>query len=181
MKNTDIESKPGILRQKAEALLKKKTSRIASDMSEAEIEKLNYEFEVYQIELELQNKELRHAWAVAEVAVDKYTKLFDFAPSGYITLSKEGKILEINYRGASMLGKERSLLQGAQLGFFISQSSRPAYNLFIEKVFTGDGKETCELVLTTNEGLLMIVHFIGVVTESGKECLVNMIDVSSSR
>jgi hypothetical protein len=79
----DNKSGSALLRQKAEELLKKKSSKTASPFSEVESLRLIHELEVHQIELELQNEELRRAWAEAEAANDKYIRLYDFAPSGY--------------------------------------------------------------------------------------------------
>lgn len=103
-------SEDGILRQKAENLLKKKSFKTTSIHSEVEALKLIHELQVHQIELEMQNEELMRAEEKAEIAVQKYTELYDFAPSGYFTLSREGKIVELNLKGASMLGKERQRL-----------------------------------------------------------------------
>ena len=103
----DNKSAPAILRQKAEELLKKKPLKTGSQLSEAEMLKLIHELEVHQIELEMQNEELMLANEQAEFATKKYTELYDFAPSGYFTLSKEGKIIELNLCGSQMLGKER--------------------------------------------------------------------------
>jgi hypothetical protein len=92
----DNKSGSALLRQKAEELLKKKSSKTASPFSEVESLRLIHELEVHQIELELQNEELRRAWAEAEAANDKYIRLYDFAPSGYFTLSGKGEIIELN-------------------------------------------------------------------------------------
>src|SRR5665648_437923 len=64
--------------------------------TEADILKLVHELEVHQIELEIQNQELKAARSVAQDVTDRYTDLYDFAPLGYFTLSKEGKIIGTN-------------------------------------------------------------------------------------
>lgn len=105
MKNTGDQSEPKILRQKAEKLLKKKSLKTASRLSEIETKKLIHELKVHQIELELQNEEVVQAKEQAIVAADKYTDLYNFAPSGYFTLSQDNKIIELNLSGANLLGK----------------------------------------------------------------------------
>ena len=130
MKNTNNNLDADNLRQKAEEFLKKKPAKSDLSISATDTLKLIHELEVYQLELEMQNNDLRHAWAVAEVAVDKYTELYDFSPSGYFTLSKTGKIIEINASGSQMLGKEHSRLLNSQFGFFVSDDDKPILNLF---------------------------------------------------
>jgi len=56
----------------------------------------------------MQNEELLLAKKQAEINAEKYINLYDFAPSAYFTFSKDGEIMELNYRGAKLLGKERS-------------------------------------------------------------------------
>ena len=80
------------------------------NFSEAEKLKLIHELEVHQIELEMQNEELLLAKLQADSAIEKYTELYDFSPSGYFTLSQDGSILDANLTGSVMLGKERSNL-----------------------------------------------------------------------
>ena len=115
-----------ILRQKAEKLLNQKSSNSGIQFSEIENLKLIHELEVHQIELELQNQELEQANQTANEASEKYLELFDFAPSGYFSLTREGEILELNLSGASMLGKVRSQLKNSMFGFFVSDESHTA-------------------------------------------------------
>jgi len=77
--------------------------------------KLEEELRSYQTELELQNEELILAKEKAENATDKYAELYDFAPTGYLTLSADRTILELNHSAANLLGKERSLLIGVYI------------------------------------------------------------------
>ena len=182
MKNTHNNSDSEILRQKAEELLKLKPSGSDLPISELDMFKLIHELEVHQIELEMQNEE--HMLAkeqLAKAATDKYAELYDFAPTGYYTLSKEGAIIELNLSGASLLGKERSLLRNSRFGFFISEDTRSVFNLFFEKVFRSKTKETCEAVLSTYGNSPMTVHLTGIVTENGKQCLMSMVDITESK
>ncbi|MEI6127998.1 MAG: ATP-binding protein, partial [Pseudomonadota bacterium] len=182
MKNTVNKSEAVThLRQKAEELLKKTPLEQGSQLSEADTLKLIHELQVHQIELELQNEELMLAKELAEAASDKYIELYDFAPSGYCTLTKEGKIIELNLRGSQMLGKERSRLINSSLGFFISDDTKPAFNLFLEKVFKSKAKESCDVTLTGNGSLPMYAHLSGLVTENGEQCLVTILDITERK
>ena len=60
--------------------------------------------QVHQIELEMQNEELRLAYETSESALKKYTILFDLSPMGYFTLDSEGAICELNFTGADIVG-----------------------------------------------------------------------------
>ena len=167
------------LRQKAEILLNNRTVKRGSQLSEIDALKLVQELEVYQIELELQNEELFLAKARAEeLSTEKYAELYDFAPSGYFTLSKEGNIIELNLCGSQMLGKERALLKNYPFNSFISHNTRSIFYLFLEKVFKSKSKETCEVTLSANVARLMYVHLDGIVTDNGTQCMVTMVDIS---
>jgi PAS domain-containing protein len=96
-----------LLRQKAENRL---SINKRHTITETDMMKVVHELEVYQLELEMQNEELVLAKEKAELSEKKYTELYDFAPSGYLCLTKKGEITELNFMAAHMLGKERSLL-----------------------------------------------------------------------
>src|SRR5512133_2548526 len=105
-----------LLRRNAEELLNKRPSKSLSPLSESDALILLHELEVHQIELEMQNEELVLAKEQAELAAEKLSALYDFAPSGYFTLSKDGTIIELNLSGAQMLGKDREYLVNKRLG-----------------------------------------------------------------
>ena len=73
-------------------------------------EKLSSELHVYQIELEMQNENLRVAQKELEASRDRYIDLYDFAPVGYLTLDLNGMIKEINLTAATLFGMERKAL-----------------------------------------------------------------------
>lgn len=112
-------SYPDILRKKAEVHLKKRSVQKTSQLMEADDQKLIHELEIHQAELEMQNEELKHTKKfVVEMAAEKYAELYDFTPSGYFTLSKAGKIIELNLSGAAMLGNKRPHLKKQTVSLF---------------------------------------------------------------
>jgi len=97
----------GRLRKKAEMELIRSPAKHETPRS-AEV--LLHELQVYQVELEMQNEELRQAQVELEKSRDLYVDFYDFSPVGYITLNHEAMIDEINLTGAKLLGMERSKL-----------------------------------------------------------------------
>ena len=73
------------------------------EQSRATWEKL-YELQAHQIEPRMQDDELRNAQIALEVSRDRYMDLYDFFPVGYLTLSSDGIINEVNLAGAALLG-----------------------------------------------------------------------------
>ena len=181
MNQSDGKSETENLRYKAEELLKMKSPKEGTKLSEAETLKLIHELKVKQIELEIQITELRHRWAMAEVAANKYTKLYDFSPTGYVSLSKEGKIIELNLYAATMLGKERLYLQGVPFGFIVTEETRGTFNQFLEDVYRSKAQATCEVTLSRNGNSKIFVHLTGIVTENGEQCLVHVNDITQRR
>jgi PAS domain-containing protein len=181
-KNNQFEA--ATLRKKAEDLLIKNPSdrprgrRLdkSLSLSDNENQKLFHELEVHQIELEMQNEELVNALSAAKDAID----LYDFAPCGYFTLSKEGRIIRLNLTGAQMLGKNRPRVKDSSFGFYVSDDTKPAFNLFLEKVFNNKFRENCEVTLLIN-GKPMCVYLSGVFTEKGEQCLVTMVDITERK
>ena len=121
------------LRQKAEALLEEKQSKIDSTRSESDILRLVQESELHQIELELQNEELLLAKEQAIKATKEYIGLYDLAPSGYITLSSEGEMIKLNSSGAKMLGKNPSKLIGGLFWILCYRQNKTTVQPFSDK------------------------------------------------
>jgi len=177
----DNKSNAANLRQKAEELLRMKLLKTGLQFPEAEMQKLIHELGVHQIELELQNEELTLAKEQAEVASERYTELYDSAPSGYFTLSPDGEIIELNLCGAQILGKERSNLKNSMFGFFVSDETKPIFNHFLEKIFTGRAKESCEVALSMNGKSPIVVHLTGIVAKNGEQCFITAIDITERK
>ena len=91
------------LRSRAEKLARARTDNVHSTRTREATIQLVHELEVHQIELEMQNEELRRARAALETSLEKYTDLYDFAPVGYFTLDRMGSIGAVNLSGAGLL------------------------------------------------------------------------------
>ena len=175
------------LRQKAEELLQRKDKAYlgSKPQTEPDMLKLIHELEVHQIELEMQNEELVKAKEKAELAEEKYAELYDFAPTGLLSITKEAEILELNFAAARMLGKERAKLMKKRFDIFLSQETLSVFNLFVQKVFTSKTKQSCEVIIV-NEGncalagqvLPIYVNIDGVISQNDDFCLLTLTDVT---
>ena len=170
-----------LLRKKAEELISSKTSGSVTPKNEVEILKLVHELEVHQIELELQNDELLKTKFEAQELATKFMELFDFAPIGYFTLTKEGRIIELNFAGAAMIGKLRSQIIHRCFGTFVSKQNKYSFNNFLNNVFTNENRETCELILESGDVNVKWVHLAGIVAEDGIQCHVNVLDITDRK
>jgi len=127
MKSSKSKTKATSLRQTAEKMAMSSTAKCITHLSHADIIKQTHELQVHQIELELQQEELVAAREQALAAAEKYTELFDFAPTGYFTLNQDGKIVDCNLCGSQLLDVERSRLKNKLLGAFITNDAKPSY------------------------------------------------------
>jgi PAS domain-containing protein len=167
-----------MLRRNAEELLKKKQVKLENASMETDSIKLLHELQVHQIELEMQNEELIKANETAETALKKYTMLYDFAPMGYFTLDPNGNIYELNFTGAEMLGDKRFSLVNTNFRLFISKESQTVFDKFFSKIYSKNGKESCEVKLGYDGNPLSIVYMEGVVTGDDRNCLLSVVDIS---
>jgi PAS domain S-box-containing protein len=97
--------------------------------------------------LEMQNEALVRSQVEMQTILRQYADLYDFAPVGYFTLSRNGVIRQANLNGAGLLGMDRDWLIKQNFGLFISAEFCSAFDIFLEKVFRSHGKETCEIML----------------------------------
>jgi len=154
------------------------------DLDELDNRKLIHELQVHQIELEMQNEELKAAHAKAYEAIEKYIELYDYAPSGYLSLTKEGVIIELNFSAANMLGRNRNNLKGTRFGLHISHDSLSTFNKLLDRSFKLNEKESCELILlhkTDTIEKLMLVHVDAQLSKDSTKCMFTMTDISERK
>jgi two-component system, cell cycle sensor histidine kinase and response regulator CckA len=112
------------------------------------------ELQVHHIELQLQNEELLAAQLELERSRDLYRRLYDSAPSGYLTLAQDGKVLAANLTAARLLGLDRSALIGTPLSRRMDQASADLLHLHLQHAIREGQKHSCELGLIRADGRL---------------------------
>jgi diguanylate cyclase (GGDEF)-like protein/PAS domain S-box-containing protein len=110
-------------------------------------EELLQELRVHQIELEMQNEQLRKAQIELERSRDRYIDFYDFAPVGYFILNVNGLINEINLTAAALLGLERNKLTHHHFASLVTTEDGDRWHLFFRNVLKSDKTQTCELTL----------------------------------
>jgi len=121
-------------------------------------EKTLHELQVHQIEIDMQNEELKRVQLALEESRDKYLDLYDFAPVGYFTLTRAGHIAEVNLAGAEMLGLGRPKLVRHGLGRFVSPEDLDRWDRHLVSVLQSAERQTCELALKREDGLTFYAH-----------------------
>ena len=185
MKKEKIELKgAGELRRKAEENLKLKPA-VPEKLSGLEPQELIQELRVHQIELEMQNEELRKTQAVVEESRAKYSDLYDFAPVGYITLNRQGLILEANLTACSNLGKERSLLISIYnlfTNFIIKKGEKDLFYQHLKKVFETKSLETCELEIKGKDNTKFYAQLESIIVKDNlSQCRTAITDITERK
>ncbi len=101
----------------------------------------------HQVELEMQNDELRSAHAALEESRARYLSLYEFAPVGYLTLTREGLIVEINLTGATLLGMDRNQLITHQFATLVTNKDGDRWYLFFQQLIHNNAEHDIELEL----------------------------------
>ncbi|MBK5276717.1 MAG: hypothetical protein JJE30_16935 [Desulfuromonadales bacterium] len=169
------------LRRRAEDQLKMNATDADNPRTDDETQRLLHELQVHQVELEMQNVELRQARDEAETVLGKYTDLYDFAPVGYFTLGRSGDIIAVNLAGASLIGGVRSRLIGRRFGLFVAVSNRPNFTGFLDKVLSSRIKESCEVMLLNKGKQPVVVQIEAMATASGQEFRLALIDITGRK
>lgn len=138
-----MENKTNI-RKRAEEKLKEMKDP-PQTLSAQEAQQLIQELQVHQIEIEMQNEDLRASQSQLEESRSRYADLYDSAPIGYCSLDQNGVILEINLKGAEQLGIERTRLIGKPLLIYIAEEDRFRFRALLGEAIKNQLKQTCEL------------------------------------
>lgn len=146
---------------------------------------LIHELQVHQIELEMQNEELKRSRKEVEDALARYSDLYDFAPICLFTLDVKGLIKEVNLAGAALLGVDRRFLMNHLFHMFVSREDRPSFDLFFNRAFEVDTRQKCELKLRKDKGPEIYVQIEGIAggkgTENGLMLRIAVIDITERK
>ena len=120
--------------------------------SGVEAKRLLHELQVHQIELEMQNEELRQTQQALEESREKYFDLYNQAPVGYISVNEKGIIIEANLTSASLLQTERKYLINILFSKFIYKEDQDTYYQKHKRICETGIKEHFEIRLINNKG-----------------------------
>lgn len=139
------------LRQKAEVHLGKTRTDIAK-LTPEEIQKLAHEFQVYQVELEMQNEELRATQIQLRASRDRYQALYDYAPIGFLTLNRDSNITNANQEACELLEYSKTDLLGSKCARYINSEDQDRFYLFFQQLLKSAGNRSIEISVKQANG-----------------------------
>ncbi len=140
---------PGLLRSRAEADL---AGQAPADAAARPVEDLLHELRVHQVELEIQNETLRQRQAELQLEHDRYVDLYDFAPVGYLSLTTEGMIKEVNLTSVKLLGISRGDLLHRNFVNLVTAHEQPRWAGLLTRLQAGAETGNLELMLSRSDG-----------------------------
>lgn len=148
---------PGSLRQRAERLLHGSQVQ-EGELTAEQARTLVSELRVYQAELEIQNEELRNTEQRLEEARDRFQDLYDSAPTGYLTVHREGRILEANRTALKQLGTDRRTLLRRRLYAFVAEDDQGIFFAHRRALLGSGEPQACEVRLVRTGGVEFEAH-----------------------
>ena len=150
--------------------------------SSEDAQKLLHELQVHQVELELQNEELRHSQLRLQVSRANFADLYEFAPVAYFTVDDRGRIEQANLLAARLLGKERQDLRQLWFKDFVANGCESIFAKHLGEVFNGKRRHQCDLKLRRADGSSVDVQLVSAqaTVEAGEPCTCRMavVDIS---
>jgi signal transduction histidine kinase/PAS domain-containing protein len=168
-------------RRKAEMLLKKENYPLEDLTVGKDLAGVIRELQLHQIELTLQNEELQRIQNELEQTRNKYIDLYNFAPIGYLTLTQDGHILQINLTGAELLGEDQNHLKGKAMTSYLSHEARPIFGSHVQEVLASEQPQTCELCLNQREANPIYVQIKSVFDRREGHLRSTLIDMSDRK
>ncbi|MGR9054143.1 MAG: PAS domain S-box protein, partial [Gammaproteobacteria bacterium] len=153
-------------------------------MTREEIRELVHNLQTYQIELELQNEELRETQHALSLSRNRYAQLYDDAPIGFVTMNDKGIVLQANKRAADLLSCDRAKLAGSKLATFFSEPDQDGYYLFFKGLLVCPEKQVIELKIINGLGTKTYVEIQACVihlSDDGYQCLMSICDISERK
>jgi len=175
------------LRERAEKAFREMLDSSPENLGDLSPETLRaslYELRVHQIELEMQNEDLRRAQEALDGSRARYFDLYDLAPVGYCTVGEPGLILEANLTAITLLRVQRGALVGRRLSAFISKEGQELYYRCRKKLLDALQPQECDLRMVRKDGTVFFAHLNFTVArdENGAlVCSVALVDLTASR
>ncbi len=150
-----------MLRQRAVELMKGNTLSPETRLSGDEINILLNELQVYQLELEMQNDELKASYVTLDNERAKFVGLYNLAPVGYFILDYLGIVEEANQNGVDLLNSSKKAILHKRFQSFIAKQSWERFYNFLHKMQNSDGKQSAEIQLLLPDGQVIYTRIEG--------------------
>ena len=154
-KSSDVSGANKDLRSAAEALITKENKLNGVDIEKLtpeEVSLIIHDLKVHQVELEMQNEELKRIQIELDSTKARYFDIYDLAPVGYLIISERGIILESNLTASTMLGTSRADLIKTRFSQYVQKEDEDIYYLHRKKIFESLLPQECELRIVKNDG-----------------------------
>ncbi|MEI7750536.1 MAG: PAS domain-containing protein [Candidatus Omnitrophota bacterium] len=192
---SDQPSDAGELRRRAEEIFRGKTAPLPEnlkDLSPKETRRVLHELRVHQIELEMQNEELRESYAERDASRARFFDFYDLAPVGYFTVSEQGLILEANFTACAFLDVVRGAMVARSISHFILKDDQDIYYLYNQQLFEthsassglAGGPQACELRMVKSDRTVFWVHLEAIIVDAADGapvCRVVMNDITGRK
>ena len=159
------------LRARAEAVVETSAPLRLADQAGVTIEeaqRMLHELQVHQIELEMQNEELRHAQMELDTERARYFDLYNLAPVGYCTVNEQGLVVQANLMVASLLGLSHRMMVKQRFSRFVYQEDQDLYYLLRQQLIKSGQPQSLELRLVRNDGAPFWSHIVATVAIDAK-------------
>ena len=147
----------------------------AAQLPPAVLKQKLHELRVHQIELEMQNEELRRAHLEIEASRARYFDLYDLAPVGYCSVSEEGLVLQANLSASLLVGQTRAELVGQRISRFILREDQDGFYLLRKKLLASGDKQSCELRIVKADGSVCWVQIDMTLDAGGPPAVLQMV------
>jgi len=169
------------LRKRAEERLRKQSADLGAPAPQ-ESWLMLHELQVHQIELEMQNEELRRTQVELEASRARYFDLYNLAPVGYMTVSEQGLILEANLTASNLLGVDRNQLVKQPVTRFVVREDEDVYYLHRKHLFERGVRQVCELRFRRKDGSQFWTRLEATMVQDGESkapaCRVSVSDIT---
>jgi len=175
------------LKQQAEKMIIERPGQSPADLdmlSYEETQRKLDELYVHQIELEIQNDELRRLHAELDVERERYFQLYDLAPVGYCSISDSGIILESNNTLKKMLGEVKAAMINKPLSLLIHKEEKNTFLLLIRRLYESGELQEHDLRMLRKDGTPLWVHLTATIaqdTDGTRKCLVALADITNTK
>jgi len=142
--------------------------RAHQDSPDEKVRALLHELQVHGEEITAQNEQLKRAQAELEHARDRYAYLYDFAPTGYLSVNRRGVITNVNLAGAALLGQKRSFLDRLPLISAAHPSRRLALRKFLDACWAEPAAAPCTIEIETNHSPTKVLRLTARVQGEGQ-------------